>query len=189
MLTGRPITSSPDPSSTLNETMVSSGGNPLLQTAQAIVTESSRLAKLLSDRSIAPPSLSVGASCELWTAHDGEMESVRSALLGLTQRLDMLVQGPHDFLHEYVSLNWEYGALYTLLQFDVLEKMPLDGTSVPVSVLAQETGLPSEKLRPMCRLVACAGILRQMENDCFAHTVISEELVRDRGFKSFAGFQ
>ncbi|KAL9085531.1 MAG: hypothetical protein Q9165_007576 [Trypethelium subeluteriae] len=161
----------------------------LVHTAEEILTRTSQLAKQLSQRSITPPSLSVGANSDLWTTHDGEIEALRSATLALTQRLDNLLEGPHGVIHEYVSTNWEYGALYTLLEFDILEKIPLDGSPVPAAQLAEQAGLPSEKLLRICRLVATTGILQEPEEGLFAHTAISEILVKDPGFRSWVGFQ
>lgn len=162
----------------------------LIHTAEEILARTSELSKQLSQCSIVTPSgLDVGASSGLWTTHDGKIETLRSAILGLTQRLDKLLEGPRGFLHEYISTNWEYGALYTLLEFDVLEKIPLDGSSVRAAQLAEQTKLPPEKLLRICRLVATAGILQETEEGSFAHTAISEILVRDEGYKSFIRFQ
>jgi hypothetical protein len=162
----------------------------LVETAEEILARTAELSKQLSQRSIVPPSdLAVGASSDLWNTHDGEIESVRSAILALTLRLDRLLQGPRGFLHEYVSTNWELGALYTLLEFDVMEKIPLDGSSMRAAELSEQTRLPPEKLLRICRLVAAAGILQETEEGSFAHTAISETLVRDKGYRSFVRFQ
>ena len=162
----------------------------LAETAEQILAHTSELTKQLAQRSIdAPSSLAVGKTSALWNTHDGEVDALRSTILGLTQRLDKLLEGPHGFLHEYVSTNWEYGALYTLLEFDVLEKIPLDGSSVSATKLAEQASLPPEKLLRICRLVATAGILQEPEEGSFAHTAISETLVRDEGYKSFIRFQ
>ena len=164
--------------------------NGLVETAKEIVSRTSELSEQLSQRSIVPPSgLAVGSSSQLWTTHDAKIGSLRSSILALTQHLDKLLEGPHSFLHEYVSTNWEYGALYTLLEFDVLEKMPLDGCSVHADQLAKQSGLPPEKLLRICRLVATTGVLQETEEGFFAHTVISETLVKDEGYKSFIRFQ
>lgn len=162
----------------------------LVETAEEILARTAELSKQLSQRSIvSPSSLNVGSSSGLWTTHDGEIETLRSAILALTQHLDRLIESPHGFLHEYVSTNWEYGALYTLLEFNVMEKIPLDGSSVSAAQLAEETGLPPEKLLRICRLIATVGILEETEEGSFAHTAISETLVRDEGYKSFIRFQ
>jgi hypothetical protein len=162
----------------------------LVETAKEIVARTSELSQQLSQRSVVPPQdLAVGASSDLWTTHDGEIQTLRSSILALTQRLDRLLEGPHGFLHEYVSTNWEYGALYTLLEFDVLEKIPLDGSPIPAARLAEQTGLPPEKLLRICRLTSTTGILQETEEGSFAHTAISETLVRDEGYKSFIRFQ
>lgn len=164
--------------------------NNLLGVAEDILDHVQRLVKHLTQNSITPPSLDVGSRTELWTSHEGEIGEHRQALVGLTQRLDMLVQGPHGFLHEYVSTNWELGALYTLLEFGILEKIPLaEESSVHVDLLVEGSTIPAEKLLRMCRLMACAGILKEAQDGFFGHTAISEELVRDPGFASWVGFQ
>lgn len=162
----------------------------LVKTAEEILIRTTELSKQLKQRSIVPPSsVSVGAKSDLWTTNDGGIQAVRSVVLALTMELDILLEGPHGFLHEYVSTNWEYGALYTLLEFDVMEKIPLDGSSVGFAQLAEDVGLPPEKLLRICRLVSAAGILRETEEGFFAHTAISETLARDEGYKKFIGFQ
>ncbi|KAK3368612.1 putative O-methyltransferase [Podospora didyma] len=160
----------------------------LLGVAEGLLEHTQKLVQYLSEHSITPPSLAVGARTDLWTTHGGEIEEQRTAITGLMQHLEKLLHGPHGFLHEYVSGNWEYGALYTLLEYNVLEKIPLDG-AVLVDTLAEQSGLPAEKLLRICRLVACAGILLETEDGVFAHTAISEELVTDVGFRAWVGFQ
>lgn len=161
----------------------------LAATAQDLLTHATRLTKDLELRSMESPSLEVGCNTGLWTTHEGSIEDTRVAILKLTQRLEKLILGPHGFLHEYVSANWEYGALYVLVDNDVFEMIPIKGPPISIEVLAERTGLPSEKLLRICRLVACCGILLEPIEGFFSHTVISETLVTDQGFKSFVGFQ
>ncbi|KIM97002.1 hypothetical protein OIDMADRAFT_204739 [Oidiodendron maius Zn] len=162
----------------------------LVVAAEDILAHISNLSEQLSQRSWLPPnSLHVGATSELWTTHDSAIEASRSAILSLMRHLELLLEGPHEFLHTYVSTNWEYGALYTLLEFDVLEKLPLDGAAVTADLLAEQVGISPEKLLRICRLVATVGILQEIEEGSFAHTAISEMLVRDKGYKSFIRFQ
>ena len=168
--------------------MESLNQSQLICIAEDILSHTKKLVACLSDRSAAPPSLEVGARSELWTTHDRDIQKQCTALRGLMQQLDKLVEGPHGFLHEYVSINWEHGALYALLEFGVLEQIPVEG-AIPIARLSKQSGLPSEKLLRICRLAACAGILREIEEGIFAHTAISEELVRDTGFRSFIAFQ
>ncbi|PGG97984.1 hypothetical protein AJ80_09606 [Polytolypa hystricis UAMH7299] len=164
--------------------------NKLIEVAEVILANTSELCKKLSQHSIVPPaSLDVGTSSGLWTTHDSDIGRLRSSILGQIQQLDKLLEGPHGFLHEYVSTNWEYGALYALLEHDVLEKIPLDGSTVTAAVLAEQTGLPADKLLRICRLVATVGILQEPVEGSFKHTAISETLVKDEGYKSFIHFQ
>ena len=165
-----------------------SGSTTMLALAENILGQVSRLDNHLKQNSISQPCLAVGASTELWSSHSIDIESARSSIVGWTKQLTKLLVGPHEFLHEFVSSNWEHGALYTLLEFNILEKIPLDG-KVHVSLLASQSGLPEKKLLSILRLTSCEGILDEVSEGVFGHTTISEELVRDENFKAFIGFQ
>ena len=160
----------------------------MLTLAEDILAQVSRLDKHLEQNSISQPSLALGASTELWSSHTPNIDSTRSRIISLTKQLTSLLVGPNEFLHEYVSSNWEHGALYTLLEFQVLEKIPLHG-KVHVSLLAAQAGLPEGKLLSVLRLVSCDGILDEVSEGVFGHTAISETLMRDEKFKAWIGFQ
>jgi len=160
------------------------------QVAQRIAAQTDKLCNLLSQRSILVPSdLAATSTTELWTTHDGEIEELRATITALTRRLNLLLEGPQGFLHEYVSVNWEHGALYALLQYNVLEKLPLDGSSRAVQDLASETNMPYDKLLRICRLISTVGILKEPMEEFFSHTAISAELATNQGFRSFIEFQ
>ncbi|KAL1988835.1 hypothetical protein VTN96DRAFT_7719 [Rasamsonia emersonii] len=163
----------------------------LLSLAGEIFYETYNLIKQLRRDGIAEPSLEVGATSAVWTTHTGAIERARSTIWGLTKQLTKLLDGPHGFLHEYVSSNWDQGALYTLLESGVLEKIPLDEEvhGVHVSELAAKSGIPEDKLLCILRLNACEDIVREVSEGVFAHTAISEQLVRDPKFRAFIGFQ
>ncbi len=160
----------------------------MLGLAEEIFGQTYLLTKHLKGNAIAEPSLAVGDSTELWSSSSQEIATARTSIFGLTKQLTKLLYGPHGFLHEYVSSNWEYGALYTVLEFDILEKIPLDG-QVHVSELAEQSGLPENKLLRILRLTSCEQILDEVSEGVFRHTAISEELVKDKKFKAFIGFQ
>ena len=160
----------------------------LLPLAEEIFGQTYLLVKHLKGKGIAEPSLAVGASTELWSSHSEEIDAARTSIFDLTKQLTKLLYGPHGFLHEYVSSNWEYGALYTVLEFNILEKIPLDGQA-HVSQLAAQSDLPENKLLRILRLISCEQILDEISEGVFHHTAISEELVKDKKFKAFIGFQ
>jgi uncharacterized protein YfiM (DUF2279 family) len=166
----------------------SSNATTMLALAGEIFGQTYLLEKHLRENSIAEPSLSVGASTDLWASHSEAIGTARTSIFGLTKQLTKLLYGPHGFLHEYVSSNWEYGALYTALEFEILEKIPLDG-QVHVSQLAEQSGLPENKLLRILRLTSCEQILDEVSEGVFRHTAISEALVKDKKFKAFIGFQ
>jgi hypothetical protein len=158
----------------------------ILAIAQEIFGETYLLSQWLKVNSIVEPSLAVGSSTELWTSKAAEIEQAKSNIIGLANRLTKLVHGPHDFLHEFISPNWDLGALYTVLEFNILEQIPLDSQAHVSSLAAQ---IPENKLLRILRLVSCEDILEETSIGTFRHTSISEELVRDRQFRSFVAFQ
>lgn len=175
----------------------------LVSTAEAILSRTTALSAELARYSLTPPSdTSAGTRSGLWT-HDAPVpvDALRTQVLGLTQQLDRLLHGPEGFLHELVSTNWELGGLYVLLEFGVLQRIPLTPTgagagagdttttTIGVAELARQTGLPEEKLLRICRLAATAGILTEEREGWFGHTAVSELLVQDEGYRSFIRFQ
>jgi hypothetical protein len=160
----------------------------MLAPVEEIFGQTYVLEKHLKENSITEPSLAVGASTELWSSPSKEIATARTSIFGLTKQLTKLLYGPHGFLHEYVSSDWEYGALYTVLEFDILEKIPIDG-QVHVSELAEQSGIPENKLLRVLRLTSCEQILDEVSEGFFRQTAISEELVKDKKFKAFIGFQ
>lgn len=175
--------------------MSSSSSTPsqdnLLTAVHVLVNLTTQLSTELASHSTPSPSLTVGSRTALWDTHDGPLEKLRLDILKQTQLLERLVLGPHGYLHDFVSANWEYGALYVLLEYDVLEAIPLEPPASPVAVevLAGRCGLPVDKLLRICRLGATSGILTEPEEGVFGHTAVSECVVRDAGLKSFLGFQ
>lgn len=135
-----------------------------------------------------------GAAAELhslWQARDGHdpLEKAKAQIMGLAQKLESLTLGPQGFIHELVSVNWEHGALYVALEYGVLDVMPRDGATRNLQEIAALTGLQPNKLLPICRLLACSGIISEDEPENFGHTFISIALTANKGFSSWVGFQ
>lgn len=127
----------------------------------------------------------------LWEARDGDdpIEKAKANIIGLAQNLERLTLGPQGFIHELVSVNWEHGALYVALEHGVLDAIPKDGSTQSLAEIAALTGLQPQKLLPICRLLACSGIIFEAEPGNFGHTIISTALTMNKGFSSWVGFQ
>lgn len=127
----------------------------------------------------------------LWETRDGHdpIEMAKTRIVGLAQELEKFTLGPQGFIHELVSVNWEHGALYVALQHGVLDAIPRDGKTTSLSEIAALTGLQPQKLLPICRLLACSGIISEAESGNFGHTFISTALTENKGFSSWVGFQ
>lgn len=127
----------------------------------------------------------------LWEARDSHhpIEKAKAKIIGLTQDLERLTLGPMGFMHELVSVNWEHGALYVALEYGLLDAIPQDGTTKSLAEIAALTRLQPDKLLPICRLLACSGIISEAEYGNFRHTFISTALTTNKGFSSWVGFQ
>ncbi|KAL1959371.1 hypothetical protein VTO42DRAFT_2174 [Malbranchea cinnamomea] len=156
--------------------------------AEQISGQAYLLSHLLKKDSTVGPSLASSAPTEQHTSNAIDIEKVKENIFGLTKKLARLLHGPRSYLHEYVGSNWEHGALYAVLEFNVLENIPLDGEA-HVSQLAAKSGILEDKLLKILRLIACEQIVEETSERMFRHTDISTELVQDKDFKAFIGFQ
>ncbi|KIW01751.1 uncharacterized protein PV09_06927 [Verruconis gallopava] len=145
------------------------------------------LNKLESDRAEVP-SLAAGAHSKLWTAQGDSLAASRDRALELLRNLCQLLQGPHEYFHSLVSSNWDLGALYTIIELGILEKIPLTSCANVID-LSEELGLDERKLLTLLRLVTCSNILYEAEDGFFGHTALSQELLQDEQFRAFIGFQ
>ncbi|CAM1511670.1 Fc.00g091830.m01.CDS01 [Cosmosporella sp. VM-42] len=127
---------------------------------------------------------------ELWnhSFQPSDVEKQQSELLGLIQNLNRILRGPHGFLYELVTSNWDKGALYCLLEHGVFEHIPLNGEAT-LAELSKKTRLPSEKLLPMLRLAACEQMVLEPSPEIFSHGLMSRAIVSEPGLKAFLGFQ
>ena len=157
--------------------------------ARQIAQEAELLDQLLKKNSD-PSQYDTTAVDKLWNHgfQPSEVEKKQSELLGLIQTLNRTLRGPHDFLHELVTSNWDKGALYCLLEHGVLERIPLNGEA-NIADLAEKSGLPPEKLLPMLRLAACEQIVLEPSPGFFSHGLMSRCVVSEPGLKAFLGFQ
>lgn len=160
----------------------------LLGVAQSIQQHTADLVKSLQERGISEPSLDVGARSGLWEQVPKPVASAKAEIIGLSKQLCKLLQGPNGFLHDIVSPNWDLGALYAVLEFNILDMIPLDG-QVSVSDLSRQSSVPEDKLLRILRLTCCEGILTESPENIFRHTAISEALMTDKNFRAFIGFQ
>ena len=156
----------------------------LLGLAEQLSGQAYLLTHLLKTDGLVEPS----DAADKTTPHTAEISKTRENILGLSKKLTRFLQGPRGFLHEYIGPNWEHGALYAVLEFDVLEKIPLDGEA-HVSKLATQSKIMEDKLLKPLRLIACEEIVEETAEGMLRHTDISRELVNDAGFKAFVGFQ
>ncbi|KAF2858091.1 putative O-methyltransferase [Piedraia hortae CBS 480.64] len=135
------------------------------------------------------PSLEQGSSSELWTSSSGEIGKLRTSLLGLVEDMSLLLMGPHDYQHEYVSVNWDHGALYAALRSKIIDSVAQSPGGKTVATICGETNVPQDKLLRILRLLCCKHIVKEVEDETFAPTAVCEDLVKDDNFRSWVEFQ
>ncbi|PWY67987.1 S-adenosyl-L-methionine-dependent methyltransferase [Aspergillus sclerotioniger CBS 115572] len=154
--------------------------------ATQILTLCSQLEQTCNASGIPPPTLSTDTRTTFWS--DFAVATTRTTALGLLDQLTTLLQGPHDFLHEFVSSNWDHGALYVFLQSQTLEYIAQSGQA-SLHDLSTHSGIPADKLLRILGLLRCRHIISEPEKGVFTLTAVSEELLEDGDFRAWVEFQ
>jgi hypothetical protein len=157
--------------------------------ASLVLRECSAMQVECEEHGIPPPSMLAGTSTAFWSDDTPNLFASRSKALGLLEKLVTLLQGPHDFLHEFVAPNWDHGALYAFLQSSALEHMAGSNGRASLSSLSNVSGIPEDKLERILALLRCRNIVDEPEEGIFTLTAVSEELVKDEDFRAWVEFQ
>jgi hypothetical protein len=157
--------------------------------AADILHECSWMEKQCQTQSIAPPSLNAGTRTPFWSEELLDLAATRSKALGMLSRLTTLLQGPHDYIHEFVAPNWDHGALYAFLQSKQLEYIASSGGRASLFSLSERSGIPEDKLIRILELLRCKDIIHEPEDGIFSLTAVSEDLLHDEDFRSWVEFQ
>ena len=158
------------------------------QLAASILDECSLMEKECQIHDASPPSLVAGANPVFWSDALPQLTAARTRALGLLDRLAVLLQGPHDYLHELVASNWDHGALYAFLQSKALEHIATSGRASLAS-LSKQCGIPEDKLVRILALCRCRNIVDEVENSVYGLTAVSEAMLHDRNFTAWVEFQ
>ncbi|KAK5701097.1 hypothetical protein LTR17_022894 [Elasticomyces elasticus] len=117
-----------------------------------------------------------------------DAEDRRQRVLGLTDQLKKLLQDPHEYHYDYVSANWDHGALYVALQANIFEVVAEEG-SADITNLSKRSNIPADKLLRTLKLLSCQSFVEEQDCEVFCLTGISECLVADKDFKAWVAFQ
>jgi hypothetical protein len=159
----------------------------LLSIAENIKHQTAALIQQLKSNSFTEPSLDAGCTTELWTTDRLELIASKNSIVALNKELIRLIGGPKSVLWD-VGIHYDFAALDVILEFDVLENLPIDG-EVHVSQLAEQSGLDEDKLLRLLRLLSCEQVVEEVSIAVFRHTAISMFLVKDKAMKALVGMQ
>jgi hypothetical protein len=133
--------------------------------------------------------MQAGTGTAFWSESALNISAPRMKAIGLLERLTTLLQGPHEYLHDFVAPNWDHGALYAFLQSSALEHLALSGGSASLPSLSEDSGIPEDKLARILALLRCRNIVNEPELGVFTLNAVSEELVKDQDFRAWVEFQ
>ncbi|KAH3917841.1 hypothetical protein HBI56_112900 [Parastagonospora nodorum] len=159
------------------------------QLASLILEECSTMELECKTNDITPPNLQAGTSTAFWSETSPKLSDSRTRALGWLEQLTILLQGPHQFLHEFVAPNWDHGALYVFLQSPALECIASSGGRASLSRLSDVSQIPEDKLTRILALLRCKNIVHEPEQNIFTLTAVSEELLGDEDFRAWVEFQ
>lgn len=159
------------------------------QLASLILRECSAMELECKTDDVTPPSLQAGTSTAFWSETSPKLSDSRTKALGWLEQLTSLLQGPHQFLHEFVAPNWDHGALYAFLQSPALECIASSGGRASLSRLSDVSQIPEDKLTRILALLRCKNIIHEPEENIFVLTAVSEELLGDENFRAWVEFQ
>lgn len=149
-----------------------------LQLANEVQYLADVLAGYAAKENMSSPSLEPGEPTALWSTKAHAVTTAKSALKEAIGELSILVNGPLDFLKDWLGVHFDLAALYSVLEFKALDAIPLRG-SASLESIAASSRLEKDKLGRMLRLLACQRFTCEVADDEFAHTVISAALVED----------
>ena len=124
------------------------------------------------------PHYGVDSPRELWESPDLGLKDVQARLIEATTSLQTLVMGPMAFHRNLFGSHYDLAALQILLEFQVLEKIPINGT-IDLPSLAKATAMDPDRLGRLLRLMSTQRYVDEPQLDNFQHTVLSEVLLRD----------
>ncbi|KAI0188447.1 S-adenosyl-L-methionine-dependent methyltransferase [Xylaria flabelliformis] len=105
-------------------------------------------------------------------------------LANAARELQALVQSPRQQLNLLAFSLFDSTAVGTLLEFNVPELVPLEGT-ISLSELATKSGLLEDKLTRIVRYATTIFIFHEPKPGHIAHTALSATLARDSKFGDF----
>ena len=150
----------------------------MLALANSILDHTSHIVSTLQQSQIPEPHHGRDSTTSLYTNPSLKLAPARAALSEACLALALLADGPMLFFRTLLSTHWDLAALQVLLEFNVLEAVPLQHT-ISLSALAEKVQLDADRLSQLLRLAGTHRILSEPCPGEFAHTILSATLVRD----------
>lgn len=160
-----------------------SSATDLLGLAVDIATCTKQIVDQLQKSGYGQPSYAVDSPRELWQNPQLNLKEVKSKLTEAANTLLTLVNGPMIFHRNLFGTHYDLAALQVMLEFNVLENIPVKG-GIDLSSLSAKVGIDKDKLGRLLRLLATQRYVEEPQHEVFQHTVLSEVLLRDELLKA-----
>lgn len=177
------------PSNMAYDSMIENQDSSLLTIAERIHSKTALLVQQLKSYGISEPSLSPSCTDQSWGSDNFSLEAASDQIAALSRKLALTLDGPKRYLWEFVGgAHYGNAAMATILEFRVLESVPLDGEA-HISQLSSESGLDENKLLRLLRVLACDHVIYEVRESCFRHTAISALLLTDKHTRALMEMQ
>jgi len=141
----------------------------------------------LSEKNLEQPSLSAVGPL-IFPKANGEVELARSTVREAARKLQILVDGPAEYLQWELCCRFlDMAVLKWINQHDIPSYVPLE-SSVSYSELAKSAGVEEEVLRRVIRFGITLGIFAEPSKDAVAHTALSAVFVKYPIIQSWVSF-
>ena len=165
-----------------------SSSTDLLGLAVDITIYTKQIVDQLHKFNYGQPSYAVDSPRELWENPQLGLKEVKSKITDAANTLLTLVNGPMIFHRNLFGIHYDLAALQVLLEFNVLENIPLKG-SIDLGTLTTKVGIDKDKLGRLLRLLGTQRYVEEPQFEVFQHTVLSEVLLRDELLKAQGSVQ
>lgn len=160
----------------------------LLKLAEEIHSKTYKIVKQLREKLQDEPTFEVESPVINESIETPEYQDLKNSVNEAANDLLLLINGPKAFLRTFLTTHYELAAFQVALEYKFFENVPLKG-EIHVAKLAEIVGMDADRTGRFLRMLCTHRVFKEVEDDIFAHTVVSAALATDQEVNSAAGMQ
>lgn len=151
----------------------------------AILSKSQELTTYYSAHSITSPTFSPSSVTPV--IKDLAYRELRGTLRTLLADLQLLVDGPGEWVRQSLLWPHELGAIQVAVEFNLFDLVPLTDDSISLTELSEKSGLDANRLGRILRSLATRRFFVETGPGWFSHSSFSAAVARDEDIKGMLG--